>query len=98
MYKDGRTIKKIIGSYVAEMNGVDAIVFTAGIGENDRALREEVASELSFLGVDFDKEANNTIPSGTVGEITKKGSKVKVYVIPTNEEYMIALDTLNLSK
>lgn len=91
-------IKKIIGSYVAEMNGVDAIVFTAGIGENDRALREEVASELSFIGVDFDKEANANIPSGTVGEITKKGSKVKVYVIPTNEEYMIALDTLNLSK
>lgn len=91
-------IKKIIGSYVAEMNGVDAIVFTAGIGENDRALREEVASELSYLGVDFDKNANDTIPSGTVGEITTKDSKVKVYVIPTNEEYMIALDTLNLSK
>ena len=91
-------IKKIIGSYVAEMNGVDAIVFTAGIGENDRALREEVASDLSFIGVDFDKEANANIPSGTVGEISKKGSKVKVYVIPTNEEYMIALDTLNLSK
>ena len=91
-------IVKVIGSYVAEMNGVDAIVFTAGIGENDRALREEVAGGLSFLGVDFDADANNTIPSGTVGEITKKGSKVKVYVIPTNEEYMIALDTLNLSK
>ena len=92
------SIKKIIGSYVAEMNGVDAIVFTAGIGENDRTLREEVASDLSFLGVDFDKEANDNIPSGTVGEISKKDSKVKVYVIPTNEEYMIALDTLNLSK
>ena len=91
-------IKKVIGSYVAEMNGVDAIVFTAGIGENDRALREEVASELSFFGVDFDKEANNTIPSGTVGEISTKDSKVKVFVIPTNEEYMIALDTMNLAK
>lgn len=91
-------IKKIIGSYVAEMNGVDAIVFTAGIGENDRALREEVAGELSFLGIDFDKQANDTIPSGTVGEISAKGSKVKVFVIPTNEEYMIALDTYNLSK
>ena len=91
-------IRKIIGSYVAEMNGVDAIVFTAGIGENDRALREEVASDLTFLGVDFDKNANDTIPSGVNGEITTKDSKVKVYVIPTNEEYMIALDTLNLSK
>lgn len=91
-------IKKVIGSYVAEMNGVDAIVFTAGIGENDRALREEVASELSFIGVDFDKQANASIPSGTVGEISTKNSKVKVFVIPTNEEYMIALDTLNLAK
>ena len=92
------SIKKIIGYYVAEMNGVDAIVFTAGIGENDSALREEVASELTFLGGDFDKEAYLNIPSGTVGEISKKDSKVKVYVIPTNEEYMIALATLNLSK
>ncbi len=91
-------IKKIIGSYVAEMNGVDAIVFTAGIGENDRTLREEVLAELNGLGVILDKEANNTIPSGTVGEISTKDSKVKAYVIPTNEEYMIALDTLNLSK
>ncbi len=91
-------IKKIIGSYVAEMNGVDAIVFTAGIGENDRALREEVLAELNFLGVTLDKEANKTIPSGTAGEISTKDSKVKAYVIPTNEEYMIALDTLNLSK
>ena len=91
-------IKKIIGSYIAEMNGVDALVFTAGIGENDRELRENVCDGLDWLGVEIDKEINNTCPRGEDADISAKGAKVKTYVIPTNEEYMIALDTQNLTK
>ena len=91
-------IKKIIGSYVAEMNGVDALVFTAGIGENDRAIRAEVCRDMSFLGIEIDEEINDTCPRGEQADITKKGAKVKTFVIPTNEEYMIALDTQNLTK
>ena len=91
-------IKKIVGSYVAEMNGVDALVFTAGIGENDRDLREEVCKDMSFLGIAIDEEYNQNCPRGEVADITAKGAKVKTYVIPTNEEYMIALDTQNLTK
>ncbi len=91
-------IKKIIGSYVAEMNGVDALVFTAGIGENDRALREEVCKNMSFLGVQIDEKYNASCPRGEFADISAKGAKVKTLVIPTNEEYMIALDTKNLTK
>ena len=91
-------IKKIIGSYVAEMNGVDAVVFTAGIGENDRELREEVCKDMQFLGIEIDEAYNQSCPRGEVADITAKGAKVKTYVIPTNEEYMIALDTQNLTK
>ncbi len=91
-------VKKIIGSYVAEMNGVDALVFTAGIGENDRDIRAAVCKDMSFLGIEIDEEINATCPRGEVADITKKGAKVKTFVIPTNEEYMIALDTQNLTK
>jgi acetate kinase len=91
-------IKKIIGSYVAEMNGVDAVVFTAGIGENDRQIREDVCKNMSFLGIEVDEAVNKASPRGEFADITAKGAKVKTLVIPTNEEYMIALDTLNLIK
>ncbi len=91
-------IKKIIGSYVAEMNGLDALVFTAGIGENDRALRAKVCREMSYLGIEMDEEFNATCPRGENVDVSAKGAKVKTFVIPTNEEYMIALDTLNLVK
>ena len=91
-------IKKIIGSYIAEMNGVDAIVFTAGIGENDKQIRVDVCKDMSFLGIEVDEEVNNASPRGEFADITAKGAKVKTLVIPTNEEYMIALDTLNLTK
>ena len=91
-------IKKIIGSYIAEMNGVDAIVFTAGIGENDRQIRADVCKDMNWLGVEIDEEVNKTCPRGTLADISAKGAKVKTYVIPTNEEYMIALDTQNLTK
>ena len=91
-------IKKIIGSYVAEMNGVDALVFTAGIGENDRGLREDICKDMSFLGIQVDEAVNQACPRGAFADITAKDAKVKTFVIPTNEEYMIALDTLNLIK
>ena len=91
-------IKKIIGSYVAEMNGVDALVFTAGIGENDRNVRERVCREMTYLGIEIDEELNRTCERGADVELTKPGAKVRTFVLPTNEEYMIALDTLNLAK
>jgi acetate kinase len=91
-------IKKIIGSFVAELNGVDALVFTAGIGENDRALRAEVCKNMSALGIEIDENVNATCKSGEIADISKAGAKVKTFVIPTNEEYMIALDTQSLTK
>lgn len=91
-------IKKIIGSYVAEMNGVDAIVFTAGIGENHRYIRGEVCRDMSYLGINIDQEYNMSCPRGEDVELTAKGSPVRTFVLPTNEELMIALDTQNLAK
>ncbi len=85
-------IKKYIGSYTAAMNGLDAIVFTAGIGENNRAIREQALENLSFYGVELDKEKNNN--NETV--ISTDSSKVKVFVIPTNEELVIASDTMKI--
>lgn len=90
-------VAKYIGSYAAAMNGVDDIVFTAGIGENDDYVREEVCKYLGYLGVDFDAEVNNGL-RGKAAEITKAGSKVRVFVIPTNEELAIARETLALVK
>ncbi len=90
-------VKKYIGSYIAAMNGVDAIVFTGGIGENNQAVRESVCLGLSALGVDLDLEQNKKI-RGEEGTISTSSSKVKVIVIPTDEEYMIASDTLDLVK
>jgi len=83
-------VKKYIGSYVAAMNGVDAIVFTAGLGENSAEMRERITNGLDYLGIEIDKEKNAV--RGTV-DITGKNSKVKVFVIPTNEELVIAMDT-----
>ena len=90
-------VAKYIGSYAAAMNGVDDIVFTAGIGENVDYVREEVCKYLGYLGVDFDSEANAGL-RGKEAELTKEGSKVKVFVIPTNEELAIARETLALVK
>ena len=89
-------IAKFIGGYVAAMNGVDAIVFTAGIGENDCNVRRAVCSYLGYLGIAIDEEAN-----GKRGEemvISTADSKVKVAVIPTNEELAICRDTVALVK
>ena len=91
------SIKKIIGSYVAELNGIDALVFTAGIGENDTALREAVCEDMDFFGIKIDKELNKTL-RGVEKDISTADAKVKTMIIPTNEEYMIALDTLKFCK
>ena len=91
------SVVKYIGSFIAVMNGVDAIVFTAGIGENDDYVRQEVCKYLGYLGVDFDFEVNTGL-RGKEAELTKEGSKVKVFVIPTNEELAIARETLALVK
>ena len=85
-------IAKFVGSYIAAMNGVDAIVFTAGIGENDPALRTEVCKHFEFMGIKIDEEKNKI--RGEEVEISTPDSSVKVYVIPTNEELAIAKDTL----
>lgn len=91
-------IKKIIGSYVAEMNGVDALVFTAGIGENDRYIREGVCRDMSYLGIEIDEELNRQLPRGSQAELTRSGARVRTFILPTNEEYMIALDTYNIAQ
>lgn len=84
-------VKEYIGAYAAAMGGVDAVVFTAGLGENSADARSEICKGLEFLGIEIDSDKNNT--RGKAVEISKDGSKVKVFVIPTNEELMIARDT-----
>ncbi len=91
-------IKKIIGSYAAALNGVDVIVFTAGLGEYDRDVRRMACEEMEYLGVEFDAEVNATCPRGERAVLTKPTSRVKVVIIPTDEEYMIAGDTYRLVK
>ena len=88
-------VKKFIGAYAAAMNGVDMIVFTGGIGENDISVREDVCAGCSFLGIDFDSEANNVRGEDRI--ITKPGSKVIVTTVITNEELVIAQDTMRLT-
>ena len=90
------TILKFIGSYIAVLGGVDAIVFTAGIGENSPIIRKMLIERLSYLGMKLDEEANNR--RGSWEEITTKDSKVKAFVIPTDEELMIAQDTVELTQ
>ena len=87
-------ILKFVGSYIAAMDGVDAIAFTGGIGENDPELREYVCENLSFIGVKIDKDKNKI--RGEEVRISTDDSKVNVYVIPTNEELAIARDTLEI--
>ncbi|MFO8069320.1 MAG: acetate kinase [Alkalibacterium sp.] len=94
IFKD--RIKKYIGSYAATLNGLDAIVFTAGIGENDITLRKEIIEELSFLGMEIDEERNDC--RGEEKIISANTSKVKVLLIPTDEEVMIAQDVERLKK
>lgn len=90
-------IKKYICSYAGILEGVDAICFTAGIGENADLVREKVCSGLEFMGIEIDKDKNK-IRDDKSREINKSNSKTKIYVIPTNEEFVIANDTYKLTK
>ncbi|MEE1100097.1 MAG: acetate kinase [Agathobacter sp.] len=89
-------VAKYIGSYVAAMNGVDAIAFTAGIGENTQFVREKIVAYLGYLGITLDKEVNKATYWGVEGYISTPDSKVKVCVIPTDEELAICRDTVAL--
>ena len=93
MYILAYATKKYIGAYAAAMGWLDAIVFTAGIGENDSLLREMVLDGLEFMGVELDPLANHSVERGKEAVISTENSRVKVLVIPTNEELMIARDT-----
>lgn len=87
-------VTKYVGAYAAAMNGVDAIAFTAGVGENDKNARRRICENLSFMGVKLDEEANDV--RGERRIISAADSKVKVMLLPTNEELAIARDTLAL--
>lgn len=89
--------KKYIGAYAAAMGGVDCVVFTAGIGEHDDPVRRDIVSGLEFLGIKIDKEKNEH-PAKGIADITAEGGKVKILIIPTNEELVIARDTAEIVK
>ena len=90
--------KQLIGSYIAEMNGIDVLVLTAGVGENDAKVRNMICTNMEYLGIKINEEFNLSAPRGQVLDLTAEGSKVKVFVIPTDEELMIAKDTEALAK
>ena len=89
------SVKKRIGEYAAVMGGVDAVVFTAGVGENDGAMRAQIVEGLEFMGIKVDAEKNKV--RGRVADVSAADATVKTLVIPTNEELMIALDTVRLA-
>ena len=89
-------VRKYVGAYAAAMGGADAVIFTAGVGENDKAIRSMVCKGLDFMGLKLDEAANDVRGQETV--ISAADSKVKVLLIPTNEELMIAIDTAELAK
>jgi len=88
-------VKKYIGAYAAVMNGVDILIFSGGIGENSPMSREAVCSGMDYLGLEFDHQKNNNL-KGKEAVISKPGSKVAVIVVPTNEELVIAEDTMSI--
>lgn len=90
----GYQIKKYIGQYAAAMNGLDALIFTGGIGENECLVRKRVCTDMEYFGIELDQEANEK--RGTLTRISKANAKVEVWVVPTNEELLIARDTVNL--
>ena len=89
-------LTKYIGGYAAAMGGVDAVVFTGGIGENNPQYRDRVCDKLAFMGAKIDYDYNDTLKHGKEGEISTPDSKIKIYVICTNEELMIARDTKDI--
>jgi acetate kinase len=86
-------VKKYLGSYLAAMNGADAIVFAGGIGENAPAIRERICAGLDWFGVAADAPKNADLVSGREGRFDRDGSRVELWVIPTDEELLIARDT-----
>ena len=88
--------KKYVGAYAAAMNGVDCIVFTAGVGENTPGVRKAICENMQYLGLSIDEEKNLEKNNGAIRDITGKDSKVKVLIIPTNEELVIARETVEL--
>lgn len=91
-------IAKYIGSYVAAMNGVDAIVFTGGIGENGFWLRSKICSYLGYLGIEINQSVNQKTVKGAEAELTSPTDKVRVFILATNEELMIARDTKEIAE
>jgi acetate kinase len=91
-------IRHYIGAYLAQMNGADAIVFTGGIGENSAEIRHRVCTQLDFLGIALDPEKNVAAVGGREGDVSAEGARVRTYVIPTNEELLIARDTVRCVK
>ena len=89
-------IRKYIGSYLAAMNGTDAVIFTGGIGENSAEIRAMICEKLNWLGIELDSESNESKTSDRERQISTENSRVKVFVIPTNEELLIARDTARL--
>ncbi len=91
-------VKHYIGSYLAQMNGADAIVFTGGIGENSHEVRERICTDLDVFGIALDKKKNKATVGGEEGDIATEKSRVRLWVIPTNEELLIARDTVRCVK
>ena len=88
--------KKYVGAYAAAMNGVDCIVFTAGVGENTPCVREAICDNMQYLGLEIDKEKNLEKNNGAIRDISGANSKVRILIIPTNEELVIARETVEL--
>ena len=88
--------KKYVGAYAAAMNGVDCIVFTAGVGENTECVRSAICKDMQYLGLEIDEQKNMVKARGAIHDITGANSKVKVLILPTNEELAIARETVEL--
>ena len=91
-------LKKYIGSYIATLNGCDAIIFTAGIGENSAMVRQQSLEDMESLGIEIDPEKNESTESGKMQKISSDSSQTEVWVIPTNEELVIAIDTAKIAQ
>jgi acetate kinase len=91
-------VKQYLGSYLAQMNGADAIVFTGGIGENSAEVRARVCRDMGFLGIAIDTAKNQAAVGGREGDVGADGARVRTFVIPTNEELLIARDTVRCVK
>lgn len=91
-------IKQYIGSYIATMNGCDAIIFTAGIGENSPLVRKQSLAEMEGLGIELDEKKNESVTPGKIEKISTDNSGTEIYVVPTNEELVIAIDTAKIAK